>query len=145
MTPNTAAIASAVSTVEINMRRRTLAMTRAALGSGGAPGGAGSPAAAALLSPAGAVSDNCGETASGAPSGADGLAPSHATKSGGTGAACEAGESGGGAGAGSEAGGSGGEAARFASAANGFSIGEDRISCSLAAASSGLVPSGSAG
>src|ERR1700688_2819914 len=135
MMPSTAATASAVSTVEISMSRRTLAMTRAAPESGGAPCGAGAGSAPGGVPGNSADAGSApGATAlSGAPSGGDVFAPAHAAKSGGN------------AGAASDPAASGREAAGFPSGANGSSIGEDRISFSLAAASSGVLPSAAAG
>src|SRR6266851_4862122 len=129
MMPSTAATASAVSTVETNMSRRTFAMTRAA------PGADGATASADAGSTRGA------EALSGAASGGDTLAPSHAAKSGGTAFAASLRAGSGGEPTGFASGGTGG----LASGANGSSIGEDRISFSLVAASSGVLPSAAAG
>src|SRR6266700_3833637 len=118
MMPSTAATASAVSTVETNMRRRTFAMTRAAPASGGVacdvPCGTAAGSAADTGSAAGgstastdAGSTRGAEALSGAASGGDALAPSHAAKSGGTAFAA------------SLPAGSGGKAAGFASGGRG--------------------------
>ena len=150
MMPSTAATASAVSTVETNMSRRTFAMTRAAPGSGGVACGAGAGAGSAADTGSAAggatASADAGapsgvEALSGAPSDADAFAPSHAAKSGGTAFAASLPAGSGGEPTGFASGGRG----AFPSGANGSSIGEDRISFSLVAASSGVLPSAAAG
>src|SRR5712691_1972378 len=152
MMPSTAATASAVSTVETNMSRRTFAMTRAAPGSGGVACGAGAGAGAGSAADTGSAAGGATASAdagapsgvealSGAPSDADAFAPSHAAKSGGTAFAASLPAGSGGEPTGFASGGRG----AFPSGANGSSIGEDRISLSLVAASSGVLPSAAAG